>query len=570
MSASATSCTTNAAAAAATGSGADSGNATPPVVKYILVTGGVLSGLGKGIIASSTGLIMKQSGLRITSIKIDPYVNVDAGTMSPFEHGEVFVLEDGGECDLDLGNYERFLNIRLTSDNNITTGKIYKYVIEKERRGDYLGHTVQIIPHVCNAIQSWVERVSHVPVDDSGKPPEVCIIELGGTVGDIESMPFIEAMRQFQFRVGEGNFCCIHVSLVPVMGSMGELKSKPTQSSVRELRCLGLYPELIMCRCAKPITNELKEKISLFCHLPPRNVIDVHDVHNTLEVPLLLESQLSAQPNADMTAWHTLVDKCNLLQTANHVKIAIVGKYTGLQDTYLSVIKSLEHSALHAGFKLEILWVKSSALDECPNQDNEMWMRLKEANGILVPGGFGGRGIEGKLKAISFSRQHHIPFLGICFGMQLAVVEYARSVANLAGANSTEIAPMTPHPVVVYMPEVSKTMMGGTMRLGIRTTVFQNPSCLAARLYKATSVRERHRHRYEVNTEYVPQLEALGLRFVGRDLETSTRMEVIELDTSLHPFFLGTQFHPEFQSHIDVPSPVFMGFMKASCKLPIE
>ncbi|KAI8823462.1 CTP synthase N-terminus-domain-containing protein [Fimicolochytrium jonesii] len=554
-------------------------------MKYILVTGGVISGIGKGVIASSTGLLLRTRGLRVTSIKIDPYLNIDAGTLSPLDHGEVFVLDDGGEVDLDLGNYERFLDITLTRENNITTGKIYKSVIERERRGDYLGKTVQVVPHITDAIQEWVERVARVPVDDSGEEPDVCIIELGGTVGDIESAPFVEAMRQFHFRVGHSNFCLIHVSLIPVVGSVGEQKTKPTQASVRDLRGLGLSPDLIACRSSKQLDEDVKEKIAMFCHVEKEHVMAVHDCQSVYHVPLLLDSQglvtvlekrLNLQPRRDSRSTH-LHSKWKEL-TVRHdrlfdvVKIVLVGKYTHLKDSYISVVKALEHAALACSRKLKIEWVEASELEPAalsvdPIKYHEAWKVLVGASGILVPGGFGERGSEGKIAAAKWARENKVPYLGICLGMQIAVIEFARNVCGLTGANSAELDKDTPHPVVINMPEISATVMGGTMRLGDRTTNFTKDSTdsITRRLYGgANTIHERHRHRYEINPEYINQIEKAGLDFIGKD-EKGERMIMIELKD--HPFFVGTQYHPEYKTRPLKPTPVFLGFILAAAGL---
>eukprot|EP00899_Mesostigma_viride_P026526 jgi/Mesvir1/7058/Mv09174-RA.1 len=552
-------------------------------MKYVVVTGGVVSGLGKGVTASSIGVLLQACGLRVTSIKIDPYINVDAGTMSPFEHGEVFVLDDGGEVDLDLGNYERFLDLTLTRDNNITTGKVYQHVIEKERRGDYLGKTVQVIPHVTDGIQEWIERVALVPVDGNpgGLPPDVCVIELGGTIGDIESMPFVEALRQLQMRVGHHNLCFVHVSLVPVLGVVGEQKTKPTQHSVRELRALGIIPDLLCCRSTEKLEHAVKEKLAVFCHVKPQNILNIHDVSNIWHVPLILEEQgghlaLLKKLHLDdlhppaLTEWRHRAFRWDALTEV--VRIAMVGKYTNLSDSYLSVLKALQHACIAVNRKLAVEWVVSTDLEparkaENPKAYESAWAALKTVDGVLVPGGFGDRGVQGKILAANFARTHKVPYFGICLGMQLAVVEYARNVMNMPTANSTEFDANTVAPVVVFMPEISKTHMGGTMRLGARTTILQTTDCLAAKLYHATGTRisERHRHRYEVNPELVKQLEDAGLRFVGRD-ETGTRMSVLELPLSAHPFFLGTQYHPEFRSRPGKPSPPFYGFILAASK----
>ncbi|KAE8621976.1 hypothetical protein XENTR_v10005053 [Xenopus tropicalis] len=547
-------------------------------MKYILVTGGVISGVGKGIIASSIGTILKSCGLRVTAIKIDPYINIDAGTFSPYEHGEVFVLNDGGEVDLDLGNYERFLDINLYKDNNITTGKIYQQVINRERRGDYLGKTVQVVPHITDAIQEWVLNQAKVPVDSDQKEPQICVIELGGTIGDIEGMPFIEAFRQFQFKAKRENFCNIHVSLVPQPSATGEQKTKPTQNSVRALRGLGLSPDLIVCRSAKPIEMAVKQKISMFCHVEPEQVIFVHDVSSTYRVPILLQEQgiikyfkqrlsipIDDQPSTLLFKWKRMADRYErLLKTCS---IALVGKYTKLSDCYTSVFKALEHSALAINHKLNLMYIDSADLEpsmkaEDPVKYHKAWEELCKAEGILVPGGFGLRGTEGKIQAITWARERKIPFLGICLGMQLAVVEFARNILKMTDANSTEFDPNTNNPVVIDMPEHHPGDMGGTMRLGRRKTVFKTSDSVIKKLYDNYEfVEERHRHRYEVNPELVHQFEEKGLKFVGQDNE-GQRMEIIELEG--HPYFVGVQFHPEFCSRPMKPSPPYLGFMLAA------
>ncbi|XP_039055570.1 CTP synthase-like isoform X1 [Hibiscus syriacus] len=552
-------------------------------MKYVLVTGGVVSGLGKGVTASSIGLLLKSCGLRVTSIKIDPYLNTDAGTMSPFEHGEVFVLDDGGEVDLDLGNYERFLDITLTRDNNITTGKIYQSVLEKERKGEYLGKTVQVVPHITDAIQEWIERAAMIPVDGNEGPADVCVIELGGTIGDIESMPFIEALGQFSYHVGPGNFCLVHVSLVPVLNVVGEQKTKPTQHSVRGLRGLGLTPNILACRSTKALDDNVKEKLSQFCHVPAENIVTLYDVPNIWLIPLLLRDQkaheailkelnlLGTAMEPDLTEWTDRTKVYDMLHDPSftlQVKIAMVGKYVGLKDSYLSVLKALLHASVYHRKKLLVEWVEASHLEdttaeEDPETFKAAWNHLKGADGILVPGGFGDRGVQGKILAAKYARESNVPFLGICLGMQIAVIEYARSVLGLHNANSAEFDPKTPNPCVIFMPEGSKTHMGGTMRLGSRRTYLKVPDCKSAMLYgDATFVDERHRHRYEVNPDMISELEAAGMSFVGRD-ESDRRMEIVELPS--HPFFIGVQFHPEFKSRPGKPSALFSGLIAASC-----
>ncbi|ORY23932.1 CTP synthase [Naematelia encephala] len=557
------------------------------MVKYILVAGGVISGIGKGVIASSTGLLLKTVGLKVTAIKIDPYMNIDAGTMAPTEHGEVYVLNDGGETDLDLGNYERYLDISLGRDNNVTTGKVYQHVIDRERRGDYLGKTVQIVPHLTNAIQDWIERVSKIPVDETGEEPDVCIIELGGTVGDIESAPFVEAMRQFQFRVGHDNFALIYVSLIPVVG--GEQKTKPTQAGVRDLRGLGLLPDLIACRCEHPLLTATMEKVSMFCHVTPKQVMGVHNVSSTYHIPLLLRDQglvdylftrlnlgdvvitpaLRERGDKLMGRWRALtIGQERMFES---VSIVLVGKYTSLQDSYMSVVKALEHASMRCGRKLELHWVDSGDLEPQAETSNpvryhDAWRAVCSAKGIVVPGGFGHRGTEGMVAAVRWAREQNVPFLGICLGFQVAVIEWARNVCDLQDANSAELSKTTPHPVICFMPEISKTQMGGTMRLGLRPTVFEpnTESSKLRRLYGSKDVAwERHRHRYEVEPKYVDQLESVGsMRFVGKD-ERGERMQMLELDD--HPYFVALQAHPEFCSRPLNPSPPFLGLVAAAC-----
>uniref|UniRef100_A0A3Q3L0H9 CTP synthase n=1 Tax=Mastacembelus armatus TaxID=205130 RepID=A0A3Q3L0H9_9TELE len=509
------------------------------MMKYILVTGGVISGIGKGIIASSVGTILKSCGLHVTAIKIDPYINIDAGTFSPYEHGEVFVLDDGGEVDLDLGNYERFLDIRLTRDNNLTTGKIYQSVINKERRGDYLGKTVQVVPHITDAIQEWVVKQASVPVDDDDVEPQVCVIEPSAT---------------------------------------GEQKTKPTQNSVRELRGLGLSPDLIMCRCSTALENSVKEKISMFCHVEPEQVICVHDVSSIYRVPLLLEDQgvvsylsrrlnmpIETRPRKMLTKWKEMSDRSDRL--LEHCSIALVGKYTKFSDSYASVIKALEHSALAISHKLEVKYIDSASLEpdtlqEEPVKYHEAWQKLCSADGILVPGGFGVRGTEGKIHAISWARKQKKPFLGVCLGMQLSVCEFARNVLGWKDANSTEFDPDSKHPVVIDMPEHNPGQMGGTMRLGKRRTIFKTNNSILRKLYgDAEFVDERHRHRFEVNPELKSHFEEKGFHFVGQDVE-GERMEVVELDD--HPYFVGVQYHPEFTSRPINPSPPYLGLLLAA------
>ncbi|XP_034335165.2 CTP synthase 1-like [Crassostrea angulata] len=549
-------------------------------MKYVLVSGGVISGIGKGVIASSLGMILKSCGIRVTSIKIDPYINIDAGTFSPYEHGEVFVLDDGGEVDLDLGNYERFLDITLHRDNNITTGKIYQHVINRERRGDYLGKTVQVVPHITDAVQEWVERVAKIPVDGDNKIPEVCIVELGGTIGDIEGMPFIEAFRQFfHFRVKREDYCCVHVSLVPQPGSTGEQKTKPTQQSVRELRGLGLSPDIIVCRCQTPVAESVKSKISLFCHVEPQQVFSIHDVSSIYRVPLLLTEQgvseylmkrlnlnhPSPHNNRWMLRWKDLASRHD--QLLREVTIALVGKYTQLEDAYASVIKALQHSALCVSHRLNLRYIEAADLEleklkENPSKYHEAWHQLVSANGILVPGGFGIRGTEGKILAANWARTKNVPYLGVCLGLQCAVIEFARNALSMEGANSTELDSATKYPVVIDMPEHNTGQMGGTMRLGKRKTVFNAKTCITKKLYgNKDYVEERHRHRYEVNPKFIQKFEDAGMKFVGRSTD-GERMEIMELEG--HQYFVGVQYHPEYISRPMKPSPPYLGLLLAA------
>lgn len=540
-------------------------------MKYIVVTGGVVSGLGKGVTISSLGRLLQACGVRVTAIKIDPYLNVDAGTMSPYEHGEVFVLKDGGESDLDLGNYERFLQVELTQDHNVTTGKVYRQVIVAERQGDYLGKTVQVVPHVTDAVQAWLERVAQVSVREGEDEAEVCLVEVGGTVGDIESAVFLEALRQFQFRVGHENFVLCFVSLVPVLSE--EQKTKPTQHGVKDLRSLGLSPSVIFCRSSEQLREATREKISNFCHVPADHVLSVNDVSNIYHVPGLLEAQglhtiLSKvlwggkrELVPDLGDWKRMASDID--GYTEEVTIALIGKYTGLQDSYLSVVKALRHAAISIQHRLAITWIEATDLEANTDGDNQAWENLRSANGVVIPGGFGNRGWEGKLRAAQYCREHGKPVLGICLGFQAMVVEYARNVMNLANANSTEFEAKTPHPVVFFMPEIDPTTMGGTMRLGARTTQFVHSGSIIQSLYGGKeTIRERHRHRYEVNPKYADDIHAAGLLLVGRDETEADRMEIAELPG--HPYYVGTQFHPEFQSRPLKPSPPFHGLLLAS------
>ncbi len=523
----------------------------------MIVTGGVLSGLGKGITTSSIGLNLKARGLEVTAIKIDPYLNCDAGTMNPFQHGEVYVMDDGGEVDLDLGNYERFLDVELTRDHNITTGKAYLSVIQKERHGDYLGDTVQIIPHVVDEIKRMITSVAEAQGVD------VTLVEIGGTVGDIESMPFLEAVRQLSIDVGKENCVFVHTTLVPILPVVGEPKTKPTQHSVKELRAMGIRPDAIVARAPLPLDEAVRQKISLFCDVPTEGVVSAPDAGSIYEVPLLLNDQglpgyllkrlaLTGKGD-DLKEWAAFVDR--LKHPKHEVEIALVGKYTHLQDSYISHVEAFAHAGARADVRVNLRWVESVDIER------DGVSALEGVHGILVPGGFGDRGIEGKIKAIQFARENGIPFQGVCLGFQLATVEFARHGLKLEGANSTEFDPNTSYPVVDLLPEQRGVEdMGATMRLGTHEVVLQ-PGCRTRELYGSGRIYERHRHRYEINPAFIPKLEAAGLRYCGRS-EDGRRMDVMELEG--HPYFIASQFHPEFKSRPLRPSPIHYGLVRAA------
>ncbi|SDZ44946.1 CTP synthase [Evansella caseinilytica] len=526
--------------------------------KYIFVTGGVVSSLGKGITAASLGRLLKNRGLKVTIQKFDPYINVDPGTMSPYQHGEVFVTDDGAETDLDLGHYERFIDINLGKYSNVTTGKVYSSVIKKERRGDYLGGTVQVIPHITNEIKDRVFRAA------KHGNPDVVITEIGGTVGDIESLPFLEAIRQIKSNVGAENVMYIHCTLIPYLSAAGEMKSKPTQHSVKELRSLGIQPNVIVVRTERPVPEDMKDKIALFCDIEKDAVIEARDAETLYEVPLDLQRQnlddyvckylgLKCQ-DADMTEWIRLVEKVKNL--SGKVKIALVGKYVALQDAYLSVAEALRHGGYHFDSDIEIDWIQS----ENVTRENAAEL-LSGADGILIPGGFGDRGIEGKIAAIEYARVNKVPMLGICLGMQLASVEYARNVLGMEGANSSELDPDTSYPIIDLLPEQKDVEdYGGTLRLGLYPCKLKEGT-LAFKAYEEQVVYERHRHRYEFNNEYRDQMEAAGFVFSGTSPD-GRLVEIIEMKD--HPFFVASQFHPEFVSRPTRPQPLFRDFIAAS------
>ena len=533
--------------------------------KYIFVTGGVVSSLGKGITAASLGRLLKSRGYRVTIQKFDPYINIDPGTMSPYQHGEVFVTDDGAETDLDLGHYERFIDINLSKNSNTTTGKIYQSVINKERRGDYLGGTVQVIPHITNEIK---ERVFRVGQQDNA---DFVITEIGGTVGDIESLPFLEAIRQVKKDVGKNDVLYIHVTLVPYISAAGELKTKPTQHSVKELRSIGISPDIIVCRSEKPISKEMREKMAMFCDVDPDAVIQNLTARSIYEVPMLMEEQgldtivlrkleMEDKPK-DMQGWHDMVARI-LKKYDKKVTIAVVGKYVALQDAYISITESLRHAAVANEAELDIHWVNA---EEIEADDTDMAKVMVGVDGILVPGGFGNRGIEGKIKAIQYAREHKIPFFGICLGMQCAVIEFARHVCGMADANSSEFNPNSTHPVIDLMPEqIDVEDLGGTMRLGLYPCKVY-PDTLTSKAYNAELIYERHRHRYEFNNAFREEIVGKGL-VLGGTLPNGRLVEIVELPESEHPWFLGAQFHPEFKSRPTNPHPLFREFVGAAVK----
>lgn len=527
-------------------------------VKYVFVTGGVVSGLGKGITAASLGRLLKMRGYSVTMQKFDPYINIDPGTMNPIQHGEVFVTDDGAETDLDLGHYERFIDESLTKQSNVTTGKVYWSVLSKERRGDYGGGTVQVIPHITNELKNRFYR------NDGCKETQIAIIEVGGTVGDIESQPFLEAIRQFQLDVGHENAILIHVTLVPYLSASQELKSKPTQASVKELQGMGIQPDIIVCRTEIPLDGGIRDKISLFCNVPANRVIQNLDVETLYEVPLAMEKEHLAQtvcqclkldcPEPDIRFWEEMVDSIKNLN--KEVTVALVGKYTALHDAYISVVEALKHGGFAHNAQVNIKWINSEELTE-QNADE----LLRDVGGILVPGGFGHRGIDGKITAIKYARENKVPFLGLCLGMQLSIVEFARNVVGWNDAHSAELDPSTTHPVIHLMPDQDGIEdIGGTLRLGSYPCELAKSS-KAHELYGQDIIHERHRHRYEVNNYYRDDLEKNGMSLCG--LSPDGRIvEMLEIPD--HPWFIATQAHPEFKSRPNHPHPLFDGFIEAA------
>lgn len=529
-------------------------------VKYVFVTGGVVSGLGKGITAASLGRLLKARGYTVTMQKFDPYINIDPGTMNPIQHGEVYVTDDGIETDLDLGHYERFIDENLDKNSNVTTGKVYWSVLQKERHGDYGGGTVQVIPHITNEIKSRFYR------NDQDDDMHIAIIEVGGTVGDIESQPFLESIRQFQHEVGHENAILIHVTLIPYLKASEEMKTKPTQASVKELQGMGIWPDIIVCRSEHPLDQQIKDKIALFCNVPTNCVLQNLDVPYLYEAPLAMEKEKLADvvckalhldcKEPDLSDWIQMVD---LLHNPNHeVTVALVGKYIQLHDAYLSVVEALKHGGIYARTTVNIKWIDSETVTDDTVSD-----LLGDVDGILVPGGFGFRGIEGKITAIKYAREHNVPFLGLCLGMQLSIVEYARNVIGYSDAHTVEFDPDTKHPVISLMPDQNGVVdIGGTLRLGSYPCVLDQDS-LAYRLYGTETIHERHRHRYEVNNDFREDLTKKGLKLSGISPDGRI-VEMCELPS--HPFFIATQAHPEFKSRPNRPHPLFRGFVEAALK----
>ena len=529
--------------------------------KYIFITGGVVSGLGKGITAASLGRLLKNRGYKVANQKFDPYINVDPGTMSPYEHGEVFVTDDGAETDLDLGHYERFVDESLTKNSSITTGKIYSEVIDRERRGDYLGKTVQVIPHITNAIKEKVYKL--------GRDADIVITEIGGTVGDIESLPFLEAIRQIGIEQNEEDVMYIHVTLLPYIYGSNELKSKPTQHSVKELQSIGIKPDILVCRTEKEITESIREKLSLYCNVKKENVISNKTVENLYEVPLMLEREGLAtavcehlkldNKDAHNEKWEDMIQKIKSINKEKIVNIAIVGKYIKLEDSYLSVVESLRHAGYKNEVNVKIKFIDSETIDN--KNAKEI---LKDVQGIIVPGGFGGRGVEGKIETVKYARENNIPFLGICLGMQMAVIEFARNVLKLEDANSVEFKEECESPVIHIMESQKNiTRKGGTMRLGKYPCVLKDKTKVR-KLYNEEEIEERHRHRYEFNNKYKEKMEEHGLVFSGTSPDGEL-VEIIELPK--HPYFVASQFHPEFKSRPDRPHPLFVGLVEAAKKI---
>lgn len=547
-------------------------------MKYILVTGGVISGLGKGVITSSIGILMKSHGFNITAIKIDPYLNIDAGTMSPYEHGEVFVLDDGSEVDLDLGNYERSLNLTLTKNNSITTGKIYNSVIQKERQGKYLGKTVQVVPHICNEINEWIENISQISTSNdiiNNTQPDICLIELGGTIGDIESMPFVEALSRLRMKVGNSNFCHLHVSLIPIIDMSH--KTKPTQNTVKEIRKLGLYPDFILCRSSHELTDDIKNKLSLMCHIDICKIISCHDVKNLLTVPYLLMDQklndsilshlilsysdCSMKLNSFWISYSFFHAQSYLLNNIKYnpsinicdkpIHIGIIGKYNSLKDSYISIIKALEHASIYHSIQINIIWIDAEDISD----NNDIF---KNIDGIIIPGGFGTRGIEGKIKAAKYARENNIPLLGICFGLQILAIEFAQNILGQNMATSEEFNENSNNDNFVVICRENKVMRLGSYKLNLNINKY--PDSKIFKYYNSSEISERFRHRYKINPFYIPSFETDGLIPIIYNEDEHT-CDALELKN--HKYYVGVQFHPEFKSSLYKPSPIFLSFIKS-------
>ncbi|MCX7744634.1 MAG: CTP synthase [Flavobacteriales bacterium] len=539
-----------------------------PLSKFVFVTGGVASSLGKGIISASLGKLLQSRGLRVTIQKLDPYINIDPGTLNPYEHGECFVTEDGAETDLDLGHYERFLNVPTSQANNVTTGRVYQTVIERERKGDYLGKTVQVIPHITDEIKRRIKLLGETGNYD------IVITEIGGTVGDIESLPYVEAVRQLKYELGANNSIVIHLTLIPYLKASGELKTKPTQNSVKMLLESGVQPDILACRTEYPLNDDIKRKIALFCNVTPESVIEALDAETIYDVPMLMKKEqldkvvlkklnIENYPETDLTKWEEFLYK--LKNPISRTKIGLIGKYVELKDAYKSIAEAIIHAGVANQCKAEVAWIHSEDIEEMTEE--EMEQTLGGLNGILVAPGFGSRGIEGKIKTIKFAREHHIPFLGICLGMQCAVIEFARHVLGWKDAHSTEFNPSSAYPVIDFMEgQSAEIKKGGTMRLGAYTCKIMEGS-KAMQVYQQPIISERHRHRYEFNNDFLPDFEQHGMIATGINPEKSL-VEIIEIPE--HPWFVGVQFHPEYKSTVANPHPLFVGFIKAALTVKKE
>ncbi len=532
--------------------------------KYIFVTGGVTSSLGKGIVSASLAKLLQERGFSVTIQKLDPYINIDPGTLNPYEHGECFVTDDGAETDLDLGHYERFLNIRTSQDNNVTTGRIYQNVIDKERRGEYLGKTVQVIPHITDEIKRRIRLLGEKGIYD------IVITEIGGTVGDIESLPYIEAVRQLNWELGDENVAIIHLTLIPYLAAAGELKTKPTQHSVKFLMQSGVQPDILVCRTDRPLSEDIRRKIALFTNVKLGNVIESRDAETIYDVPLLMETEkldlavlnklnLPHGNKPQLKAWKEFLHKFK--NPKDSIRIGLVGKYVELHDAYKSIHESLIHGATHNQLRVDIDWIHSEKLTQ-----KDIVKHLQQVDGVIIAPGFGKRGVNGKITALQFARENNLPLLGICFGMQIAAIEFARHVLNLSDADSTELNPDTSHPVINLLEDQKLDLLGGTMRLGAQTCRLE-PNSKSYRIYQTETISERHRHRYEFNNRYIDMFEKNGMKVAGRDVKTNL-VEILEIPE--HPWFITTQFHPEYKSTVLNPHPLFVDFIKTAYRLSLK